>query len=268
MASSLHLEVNDEAFEWLTSCKGMHPGHGLVLLEMQQRAMRFLVDVCKAMMHDIPANALMNDECSIQPQPPLQNDTVNGFASLAIMAAEAPYRHLASMKLVRLESLLAAKVSAAEDHVWSLREDPGYFAESLFEFKKHRQAKIKGKGHALVRLHREEKLWKRIIGNLIGEASLELEVWRELHSQVRELQRLHIKYEAHISIDKDLLNEYLDALLKFQCYLNQASKCPLGQLKHAVVASPPLRANYPPPADDRCYFGKTSSHAKAERQVR
>ena len=196
----------------------MHPGHGWVLLEMQQRAMRFLVDACKAIMHDIPANALTNDEYSIQPQPPLQNDTVNGFASLAIMAAEAPYGHPASMKLVRLESLLAAKVSAAEDHVWSLREDPGYFAEKIFEFKEHRQAKIKGtngKDHALVRLHREEKLWNRIIGNLIGEASLELEVGRELHSQVRDLQGLHIKYKAHISIDKDLLNEYLDALLKF-----------------------------------------------------
>lgn len=49
---------------------------------------------------------------------------------------------------------------------------------------------------------------------------------------------------------EDLPGEYLYALLEFRYALGQASKGPLGELKHTAVASPPMRSLFvrvPPP---------------------
>ncbi|KAK3048401.1 hypothetical protein LTR09_010232 [Extremus antarcticus] len=236
---------DDRAFEWLTSQRGMHPGQGLILLEMQQRILQFLVACCDRIMHDIALEHLGSEQYPVQPLSDLPRETVNGFESRAVMAAEAPYRAPASLDFGRLESLFAARVASAEDHVWALREDPSYFADAMYELKEHRQELIKdsnGAEHPLFKLHREEILWGRIIGNVVTSAYLNLELWNELHSQVQHLQSLKAKHEASISIDEDLQEEYLDALLKFQHYLDQASKGPLGQLKTCVPASPAFRS--------------------------
>ena len=184
----------------------MHPGQGIIILEMQQRVMQFLVDCCRGILHDIPEPLLLSDQYPPKPNPTLQMETVNGFASLAVMAAEAPYRAPASLDLARLESLLTARMSAAADHIWSLREDPSYFADALSEIKEHRQEMIKdtnGQVHPLFKVHREEILWERVIGNVIANAYLGHEVWAELHRQVQQLQLLQAKYEKDISPAED-----------------------------------------------------------------
>ena len=55
---------------------------------------------------------------------------------------------------------------------------------------------------------------------------------------------LQQKYADKIRPDDDLPEEYMNALLRFKHYLNQASKGPFGQLKSGAVASPPLRAYF------------------------
>ena len=45
---------NDRAFDWLTSGYGVHPGHGLKVLEMQQGIMDFLLACCHQLFHDKP----------------------------------------------------------------------------------------------------------------------------------------------------------------------------------------------------------------------
>jgi hypothetical protein len=81
----------------------------------------------------------------VLPEPQLKPESeISGFESLGMMAVEAPYRVPAQLDLCRIESLLAARASAAEDHLWALREDPDYFAKTLFEVKEHRQEMLKG----------------------------------------------------------------------------------------------------------------------------
>ena len=245
---------HEDAFDWLTTRKGMHPGSGLVVLEIQERIMRFLVVACQRIMHDIPAEKLTTDEYSIQSRPVLPMQTVDGFASLSIMQSEAPYRVPANMELEKLEVLLAAKVSAAEDHVWGLREDPGYFANAVLVFKEHRQELMKdanGHAHPIFTIGRPEILWQRVLGNVVTSAHMELEVWSDLYTQIEDLRRLQSKYASKIAIEKDLPEEFLDALLKFRHYLDQAAKGPVGLLKHTALSSPPLRQYFVrvPPKD-------------------
>jgi hypothetical protein len=46
---------------------------------------------------------------------------------------EAPYRVTALLDIGSLRALVLAHRNEAEDHIWLLREDPGYFAEVVFE---------------------------------------------------------------------------------------------------------------------------------------
>lgn len=246
-----------DAFDWTSSRKQFLPGEGLLILEAQQRLLRFLVQCCRLILHEIPDETIASDAFPILPEPQLKTEAeVDGFESLAVMAAEAPYRVPQRLDVARVRSPLEARASAAEDHLWALREDPSYFAECLLLCKEHRQEMLPDthkNAHPVTSEARRGMLWARIIGNTIVESYLQLELFSELSRQAQALQSLQSKYEGKLSPLKDLPSDYMRALLKFRYYLDQAAKGPQNQLKHVVVASPPMRRFYvrQPPPDSR-----------------
>lgn len=250
-------EADDDAFDWMHSRKQFPPGEGLLVLESQERLLVFLVSCCRLILHEIPEDSLTSDAYPPQPEPQLKPETEEGsFDSLAIMAASAPYRLPAKLDLKRIESLLAARTAAAEDHLWALREDPGYFAQDVLDYREHRQEVMldtRNAKHPIFRLGREGLLWGRVVSNVLVEALITLELFSELHRLSKGLLSLSAKYRDVISPGEDLPEEYLYALLEFRYTLEQASKGPLGQLKHTAVASPPMRGLFvrvPPPEDE------------------
>ncbi|KAK4151230.1 hypothetical protein C8A00DRAFT_36130 [Chaetomidium leptoderma] len=243
-----------DAFEWMHTEKQFLPGDGLIVLEIQERILRFLLDCSKTILHDIPADKLTCGTYPVQPEPHLTTEAeANGFESLAVMAAEAPYRLPARLDFKRMELLLEAKVSAAKDLIWALREDPGYFADRIVDIREHRQEMLKdimGNVHPALRPGAGAIVGARVIGNLVIEAYSELEIFTELHRQAMELRLLHDNYAARLSPIEDLPEDFLDRLLTFRHYLRQAAKGPLAALRHNVVASPPMRRFFvrePPP---------------------
>ncbi|KAL2277788.1 hypothetical protein FJTKL_15217 [Diaporthe vaccinii] len=243
-----------EAFDWMHTRKQFLPGEGLLVLEAQHRLMKFLVQCCQSVLHDIPADVLTSATYPVLPEPTLKTEgEANGFEALAVMTMEAPYRVPARLDFSRLTSLLDARASAAEDHLWALREDPSYFAETLLDWRDHRQEMLpdwNGDAHPVTSRVRSSTLWTRVIGTALSEAYLQLEVFAELSRQARGLQSLQAKYATVISPFKDLPEEYLEALLKFRYYVEQMAKGPLNHLKQVAVASPPMRnffVRQPPP---------------------
>lgn len=245
---------NDKAFEWMMSKKGMNPGQGLLTMEVQERVFKFLVAYCRLVLHDIPAEKLTSDDYPVLLRPNVPTETGDGFASLGVMAAEAPYRAPDRMDLAKMESLLDAKASAAEDHIWALREDPSYFADVLLEYKEHRQEILKdtkGRAHPVFTIPQHDVFWQRAVGTTISAAHRDVEVWNELLSQVKHLRRLESKYAAAISIEKDLPEKFVNALLRFRWYLEQCSLGPKNEIKLIAAPSPPLRQYFvrKPPQD-------------------
>lgn len=245
-------EEHPDAFDWMNTQKQFLPGEGLLVLEAQDRLLAFLLQCCMGILHDMSETDLV--EGPVLPEPQLKRESeISGFESLGVMAAEAPYRLPEQLDLHHVETLLSARASAAEDHLWALREDPDYFARTLLEAKDHRQEILKdfqGNDHPVFSHGREEILWERIIGSVVSEAYLELEIFSELSSQANKLASLQRTCADNISPLKDLPQEYLEALLQFHHYVNQAAKGPLASLKFAGVASPPMRkffAREPPP---------------------
>ena len=231
------------------------PGEALLVLEAQQHLLEFLVSCCKLILHDISDDAMTSDVYPPQLEPALKTETeINGFSSLSILALEAPYRVPASLSLARIEKLLEAATGAKEDHIWALREDPSYFHERVVDASQHRQEVVKdvhGSTHPIFKPHREQVFWNRVLGDIVSDAYLPLEVYAELWRQVRELKGLQERYLRDIKPDKELPPEYLDALLLFQHFLSQAAKGPIEKLKRHVMAAPPFRHLFvrEPPAD-------------------
>lgn len=234
-----------DAFDWMTSRKQFLPGEGLLILEAQDRLLEFLISCCKQILHEISDENLTSNDISIQPEPQLKTEVeTNGFASLAVLVAETPYRVPAQLDLSRVISLLGARKSAAEDHLWALREDPGYFADTLRNLKEHRGEMIKdiyGRAHPVFDKAREGIFWSRVLRNALSEAYLSLEFFSELQSQAQKLRDLQVKHATAISPLKDLPRDYLQAMLKFRHYLNKAAQGSMSQLKLCGMASPPLR---------------------------
>lgn len=225
---------HEDAFDWMHTRKQFLPGEGLLILEFQERLLEFLIDCCKSILHDIPMDQVTSDKFPIQPEPPFKEPLdAAGFSTLSIMAKEAPYRPPAKLDLQKIESLLSARTILAEDHIWSLREDPSYFAETMLDMKEHLPDAKTSRG---------DLSWARVISSVLVQSFSLLESFEELRNQAAHLQELARKYEPELPPPKDLPEEYLAALLRFRHYLNQVTKGTQDQLKLSVPVSPPLRA--------------------------
>jgi hypothetical protein len=235
---------NDKAFDMMMSGYGVHPGQGLTILEIQQRILGFLVKCCQLILHDLSPDSLTDDQTPIRPEPPAIVGDPAEWPTLASIAAEAPYRVPANLDFGRLKAVIAAKRSAAEDHIWGLREDPGYFSDTVGNWSEHRQETLldtNGKRHpALTDL--KSLFWERVLGNVIVDAYGALIVWNLIYQELTELDALKMKYPKVISPQPKLPPEYMKALLSFRYMLDQASKGPILYLKNGVPASPPLRS--------------------------
>jgi hypothetical protein len=220
---------------------------GLEILEMQQRIMRFLLDCCKAIMHDFAPDTLTSHAFPVLPAVVLPKETADGFASLAIMAQETPYRVPAHMDLERLELIIETHKSDVEDHIWTLREDPDYFTSCIQDCKDHSVYFLKdtnGRDHPLSKPNRKGELWTMIISRMVASAHYRLESWAELLTQVKSLRALQAKHAQNISLEKELPKEYSDALYKFACYCLWETTVPRGELMYYWASSPPMRQYY------------------------
>jgi len=110
--------------------------YGLLTLEIQQSIYDFLLKSVQAILHDInPA------DFKLAPHAPMPAPLVNPagvWNSATKSALEADYRTPQETSLSSLSLLIDSRRLAANDHICSLREDPGYFVEQLREWREHR----------------------------------------------------------------------------------------------------------------------------------
>lgn len=123
--------------------------NGSLVLEAQDRVLSFLARWVKMILHDFTEDGML--QTPVQPPANLPKPNI-GYTSLATIAAEAPYQRPDSLNFTRIASLLAAKHDHIADHIWSLREDPGYFEAQMLEYKEHRRellVDISGRQHPI-----------------------------------------------------------------------------------------------------------------------
>ena len=233
---------DDEAFDLMNTGIGFHPGYGLQVLQTQQEILRFLVKCCTVILQDLPLDSLTSNDVPVQPEQPLVLRDESEWRSLAAMAIEAPYGVPALLDFKNLQAIVAGKRSASMDHIWALREDPGYFADVVGDYSEHRQETlldVDGKRHPVLK---RPLFWDRVLGNVIVEAYGGFLTWDVMYQQTTNLIQLSDKYSSVASATKRLPSEYDTALQNFKYLLNQVSKGPISSLKVGVPPSPPLRS--------------------------
>ena len=147
-----------------------HPALGLLGLEIQAGIYEFLLACAKHILHDVDASQYFL--APHQPMPLLPEPTKNEWPSLTAHTLQAPYGAPQQMDLNRLKTLVGARRAAAEDHVWMLREDPGYFLESLKDWKEHDAEMLK---------HACNTCWKTVAARMISDAFTSFQFWHHIY---------------------------------------------------------------------------------------
>ena len=205
--------------------------------------MQFLVACARHILHDVPYMEVFTGPKA--PSHKLPDIKATGFASLAVMVAEAPYRVPRQLDLDRIVSLLAAKRSQAADHLRSIREDPGYFHRYFNEVSEHRLEMLVDKNglpNPDLEPKHEVEYWTRVLYDAVFTDFLHFEMFTELFTQAEALQHLFRSNATNIQPERDLPEPCMHAILKFRYFLNEAL-CLMSQ-RVPVFHSLPWREHY------------------------
>lgn len=218
------------------------PYYGILVLEVQDRLLTFLVDCCKQILHDVPGKALISDKFPVLPPlPPMVTEVVN--STPAVMAAEAPYRVPVKPDFTQISSMLGAKASEAKDHFINLREDPTYFASALKTLGDYRVPRpspntkdgtISTDYLGKISLHRQ-------LDCIISQAFHNFEGYTDLYRQVQVLEALQAKCEAAFIPSQELSDELLAQVLIFQVIVWEHAKLRRRALGWALQTAPESR---------------------------
>ncbi|KAK5123506.1 hypothetical protein LTR85_002544 [Meristemomyces frigidus] len=211
-----------------------HPGLGLLGLEIQAGIYRFLLQCTKLILHDVETSQL----CYLAPHRPaplpLEPKYSSEYRTLQDDALETPYRMPQEFDLARLTQLVGARRSSAEDHVILLREDPGYFAETLKEEKEH------GPEYSDSR----PKAWRAVAGIVITDSITYFLFWDDIHRRLKkmtsiasQLQRADFSAARLAPVDERLWSELEEIT-------NLMLITPLSRLMVGVPVSPRMRHCY------------------------
>ncbi|OTA86432.1 hypothetical protein M434DRAFT_15834 [Hypoxylon sp. CO27-5] len=207
---------------------GIPPGEGILMLEIQERIMKFLVDCCRLILQDIPEaqgpliGPTPPDVPSISP--PLVDEN-SSPTSLETIRAEAPYRVPSMINFRQLHRLVSAHRSDAEDRFWALREDPAFFSEAIRGI----MAIFLSGGKVPVTPNQLTSSVQRLLGTTYGDIVL----WDELESlleKIIELQipskklTLRVRYESYKATFDRLKDFTEDALEYFVSQINFFTK--------------------------------------------
>ncbi|KAI0382017.1 hypothetical protein F5Y04DRAFT_288160 [Hypomontagnella monticulosa] len=228
-------------------------GEGLWIMKIQDRLYKFLVKCCEKILHDIAPELLVpsDDELELNGPSLTMSSSVNseGIKNLAIASFEELYKGTARTDFDHVASIVKAMQASAEDHLWSLRENPGYLSMHVKTAKDHSiecMPDLEGQRHPLFVQNKQDIFWGRMFGQVISNAMRDVDLFGVLNDKIIFLSRFMKWYEDAIDVDQDLPQLFGKALFQVQYF----AICGSGFIAHdlqfqkTVFGSPPLRMNY------------------------
>lgn len=160
--------------------------YGLLTLEIQQIIYGFLLKSVQAILHDLnPA------DFKLAPHAPMPGPLVNPagvWDSASKSALEADYRTPQQTSLSSLSFLIDGRRLVANDHICSLREDPGYFLEQLRQWREHRFLERDSKPQA----------WRDVAAQVFINALDAHHSWTWIANLVKNMRPIDVQIRASI----------------------------------------------------------------------
>jgi len=166
------------------------------------------------------------------------------FPSLDKIVREAPYRVPANVSFLALHALAEARFTAAEDHVWSLREDPAYFLETTNSWVEHSTLQVldaHGHVHEDCKTHR---IWDTAIGQTVADSYNIFLHWEVISQHLQKLSILQSRYASTLNPRTPLPQDYLIVILTLRRMILELSEFYRSQLKDLWPASPLIRSSF------------------------
>lgn len=222
---------------------GDQPGEGLITLEIQDRILHFLIDCAETILHDFtPLSVMPTSSSNILPSPISLNSS--DWPSVAAAVAEASYRIPSEFDFSRLQRLVIAKRQEAEHHIWSLREDPGYFQDFVYNCSEHRPEQIlsiNGKKHPDLG---KPAFWERTLDWIVTDAYSSLIMWDLAEKELVRLAQLRDSYGSRITPNQRMPVDYERALCYFRELIQRMRYASLATFQQGISSSPQLRHYY------------------------
>ena len=162
------------------------------VLLIQQRILSFLLDCALEILHDKTETELLRSPVldappSIQPYEAAQSQQTS-FTSVLNLA---PYRGWSSLDFSKLRGYIESTLAKHKSHVWALREDPGYFADTIRESLDHHAANVPADcGLHLKQWKEHPSLKKGLILRMLHEAYHMVHNWTYLKDRLDVFERL------------------------------------------------------------------------------
>ena len=246
--------TDDDAFELMWSGIGWQPGDGLVILEIQETVLQFLVKCAELILHDLlplkvapilvwllSPKPSMPETLSLSLITPIPSDS--SWASVIAATAEAPFRVSMQFDFQHLQRLVDARRAEAEDYIRTIREDPGFFQEAVNNWAEHRHEVLRNRSGKPYPNYDTPEFWARMFHYVVQSAYQKLALWDTIQNSLNRLATVRQTYPAHGIRITPLPWEYAQELSHF-LYLIKSVRPILLSDFHGIIASPPLRNYY------------------------
>lgn len=215
---------------------------GLVILEIQQRILNFLTLCSKRIIGDICEQSIYNAPQQGKLESVTQY-TQSEYSHVTALSLEAPYRLPQAIDFVHMLKLVSAKRREAEDHIFALREDPGYFAETIKEFSEHSEAMVPDSNGRIDPIVAQGGVFGWAAGQFIAHSYGLYFFWTMLDVYVVDASAALQEAEP-LDPMKDLPHECECSLQRLEKFLGMMVTGPLAMLRACIPGSPPLRHAY------------------------
>ncbi|KAL8735790.1 MAG: hypothetical protein Q9166_000654 [cf. Caloplaca sp. 2 TL-2023] len=220
---------------------GYQLGHGIVILEIQQRLYRFLLQCVESLLYDIDLGTAIIDGKTVDlqeygslPSTMTSPESVE-WQSVSKMNMQASYHLPQPFSLEALLRLAVAQRDAAEDAFWALHEDPGYFQEQV-ELKF--QQSLEPCRRLYSTFHKVQEAASKQVGiYIVHDVCRDVILWEAVENDLRELKALKAGLNTEIQLSERLPLEYERALESFVALIFLAWRYAVTGLCRAITAS-------------------------------
>ncbi|KAF3033371.1 hypothetical protein E8E12_003436 [Didymella heteroderae] len=256
----------EEAAHAMRDGDSVHPLHGVHMLTLQSRIYEFIRICLGQILTDKDMEIATTDHeregsqgTRLDALPPPTSCNVKQ-TSLTTIVRESQYRVPTLSDLSRLKALASGCRDTTEDHIWMLREDPAYFAETILEHKEHRPELLLG-----VRCGRSHKnsdhdsLWARTLRDSAANPYVDLYVWDEIQRHLEVITQLAEDHAGDLGyglgkLKLKLPNRFQEALVQAWAFFEFVELDLIQQLK----------TGWPSSLEVRAHFGQDCAHCQED----
>ncbi|TLD07975.1 hypothetical protein E2P81_ATG10280 [Venturia nashicola] len=225
---------------------GFDPVYGLLVLEIQQKIYSFLLSCAKTILHDYSPDMLMSAPRQLEPTP-LACDTIQDIGDHTL---EADYRlPYEAANLGRLQLLVSSRRDVAEDHVLSLREDPGYFLDTLRAWREYFEDPDAKEPLSL-------DSWRQLASYMLANAFDSLYTWSWLAAHLAGMRPLNDQIASADPKTRRLTADDENKWAALVSSVHHMQSRPMANMRVAIPRSSGLRGGLHAPHDpERCKRG-------------